>query len=65
MFYDYIYLAKGFRMRPKVRSTLKQYNLHYLPIILVNVAHRSIFDLYLELYIWSFPQQNGLYDAML
>ena len=24
MFYDFIYLAKGFRMRPKVRSTLKQ-----------------------------------------
>ena len=23
MFYDFIYLAKGFRMRPKVRSTLK------------------------------------------
>ena len=22
MFYDFIYLAKGFRMRPKVRSTL-------------------------------------------
>ena len=24
MFYDFIYLAKGFRMRPKVRSTLSQ-----------------------------------------
>ena len=23
MFYDFIYLAKGFRMRPKVRSTLR------------------------------------------
>ena len=23
MFYDFIYLAKGFRMRPKIRSTLK------------------------------------------
>ena len=22
MFYDFVYLAKGFRMRPKVRSTL-------------------------------------------
>ena len=26
MFYDFIYLAKGFRMRPKVRSTLKRYS---------------------------------------
>ena len=25
MFYDFIYLAKGFRMRPKVRSTLNIY----------------------------------------
>ena len=25
MFYDFIYLAKGFRMRPKVRSTLKRH----------------------------------------
>ena len=25
MFYDFIYLAKGFRMRPKVRSTLSSY----------------------------------------
>ena len=24
MFYDFIYLAKGFRMRPKVRSTLNE-----------------------------------------
>ena len=24
MFYDFIYLAKGFRMRPKVRSTLRE-----------------------------------------
>ena len=24
MFYDFIYLAKGFRMRPKVRSTLNR-----------------------------------------
>ena len=24
MFYDFVYLAKGFRMRPKVRSTLKE-----------------------------------------
>ena len=23
MFYDFIYLAEGFRMRPKVRSTLR------------------------------------------
>ena len=30
MFYDLIYLAKGFRMRPKVRSTLnfKVHDLH-------------------------------------
>ena len=25
MFYDFIYLAKGFQMRPKVRSTLSIY----------------------------------------
>ena len=25
MFYDIIYLAKGFRMRPKVWSTLNEY----------------------------------------
>ena len=25
MFYDFIYLAKGFRMRPKVRSTLNPF----------------------------------------
>ena len=24
MFYDFSYLAKGFRMRPKVRSTLRK-----------------------------------------
>ena len=24
MFYDFIYLARGFRMRPKVRSTLSR-----------------------------------------
>ena len=28
MFYDFIYLAKGFRMRPKVRSTLSNQLLH-------------------------------------
>ena len=28
MFYDFIYLAKGFRMRPKVRSTLKEKRIH-------------------------------------
>ena len=26
MFYDFIYLAKGFRMRPKVRSTLNKFS---------------------------------------
>ena len=25
MFYDFIYLAKGFRMRPKVQSTLSKF----------------------------------------
>ena len=30
MFYDFIYLAKGFRMRPKVRSTLStRFNFFY------------------------------------
>ena len=29
MFYDFIYLAKGFRMRPKVRSTLRPYIVKY------------------------------------
>ena len=29
MFYDFIYLAKGFRMRPKVRSTLSQKGKNY------------------------------------
>ena len=38
MFYDFIYLAKGFRMRPKVRSTLnknkiqKYTNLHFISV---------------------------------
>ena len=27
MFYDFIYLAKGFRMRPKLRSTLRSKNI--------------------------------------
>ena len=29
MFYDFIYLAKGFRMRPKVQSTLNGYLLTF------------------------------------
>ena len=28
MFYDFIYLAKGFRIRPKVRSTLSESNVN-------------------------------------
>ena len=34
MFYDFIYLAKGFRMRPKVRSTLK-YKKLILPVFVI------------------------------
>ena len=34
MFYHFIYLAKGFRMRPKVRSTLNQIYISYvLPVL--------------------------------
>ena len=29
MFYDFIYLTKGFRMRPKVQSTLIRKTLKY------------------------------------
>ena len=35
MFYGFIYLAKGFRMRPKVRPTLKEY-LVYSTVIILN-----------------------------
>ena len=41
MFYDFIYLAKGFRMRPKVRSTLIEketfVNVFWSKLVLVDV----------------------------
>ena len=32
MFYDFIYLAKGFRMRPKVQSTLSHVKINHGPL---------------------------------
>ena len=41
MFYDFIYLAKGFRMRPKVWSTLRD-NWYFIKDILAQYSHTEI-----------------------
>ena len=38
MFYDFIYLAKGFRMRPKVWSTLKVHYIYTDTISLLKIS---------------------------
>ena len=43
MFYDFIYLAKGFRMRPKVWSTLIKFaGVEYLLVVLLQFPDNMI-----------------------
>ena len=52
MFYDFIYLAKGFRMRPKVRSTLTYLVFrNYLPWSTISAANDDDFNLQSDCFV--------------
>ena len=54
MFYDFIYLAKGFRMRPKVPSTLKSQHIHYVEAELWNFKSQKILCVEVELQVTEY-----------
>ena len=64
MFYHFIYLAKGFRMRPKVRSTLSIQTKPRLGLIASLTILRYI---KVGLYYWQLTLYNGdvLYAGVL
>ena len=67
MFYDFIYLAKGFRMRPKVRSTLnnlvEQFNWDDVINETVNIddATKIFSDRFIKFCKACIPRKRGLY----